>query len=74
MWCGAIPDLDPTPTPDRDTTPRAGVNSLTSAIIFTKGQATLLRTPEAVKALGEEWVLCPHGRRLFFVSESRANG
>ena len=65
MWRGAIPDLDTTPTPDLDTTSRARVNSLTSAIIFTKEGATLLRIPEAVKAMGADGAFFSHGRHPF---------
>ena len=74
MWHGAIPDLNTTPTPDLDTTSRTSVNSLTSAIIFTKGQATLLRIPEALKAMEANGAFFSHGRRPFFISESRVNG
>lgn len=65
MWRDAIPDLNTTPTPDLDTTPDASVNSLTSAIIFTKGQATTLRIPEAFTAMRADGAFFSHGRRHF---------
>ena len=65
MWRGAIPDLNTTPTPDLDTTPHASVNSLTSAIIFTKGRALLLRIHEAGIAIRADGAFFSHGRRPF---------
>jgi len=64
-WCGAIPDLNTTPTPDPGTTRRTSVNSLPSAIIFTKGRASLLRIPEAVTAMGANGAFFSHGRHPF---------